>query len=627
LENTLQSLPVMLSCAFALVALPLCAAGQSAPSPLTYTPLATPCRAVDTRTNLEPIQGGTTRNLSPFAGGCNITIPADGVIVYVANVTVVPPGSMWYLTVWPAGEAQPNVSLLNSYDGRTKANAALLNGGTNGDISVFASNTTDFVLDISGYFSTATDGLVYVPVTPCRIIDTRNNTGGGFSTIPGLSSRTSGPLVPNEALTFQIAYPITVDSAVNDENTCNLSYQVGSAYAVNVTVVPINNQPVWATSVWGASATPLPPNTAPAFSNVNVYSGTDTANAAIINGFQYLTAFTDVATNLVVDVMGYCAPASVAPEGLSLYQLPPCRALDTRQSETDGLPAAGMAVALSGEAGLACPIPAGTPAPSAFVLNATVIPTSAVGYLTLWPYGQAVPTVSTLNANDGYVTSNMAIVGTGPLPLSPTTFSQAILAQASTASKADLVLDESGLFALNPATKQPVVVFLGDETTSQWPMSNPNWINKGVPGNTTAQMLARFQTDVIELHPDVVHILGGANDVKDGVFNPETECGPICGNLEQMSAMAQAAGIKVVVGTPLDISGLTEDEIDDLSVVATQLRLSLEDTALWNLVDYQRMGGGYTAMTSMAQAAIGYSYGTPMTATAQHILDYDSKPR
>jgi hypothetical protein len=211
----------------------------------------------------------------------------------------------------------------------------------------------------------------------------------------------------------------------------------------------------------------------------------------------------------------------------------------------------------------------------------------------------------------------MAIVGTGPLPLSPTAFSQAILAQASAASKADLVLDESGLFALNPATKQPVVVFIGDETTSQWPMSNPNWINKGVPCNSTAQMLARFQTDVIDLHPDVVHILGGANDVVDGIFNPETECGPTCGNLGEMSAMAQAAGIKVVVGTPIDISGMTEDEVDDLIVIARQLRLGLEDAPLWNLVDYQRMGGGYTAMTSMAQAAIGYSYGTSMTVAAQ----------
>lgn len=630
LETTLQPLPILLPCVLSLGLLPLCASGQSTPAPLTYTPLATPCRAVDTRTNIDPIQGGTTRTFSPFAGGCNIQVPADGVIVYVANVTVVPPGPMWYLTVWPAGEAQPNVSLLNSYDGRTKANAALINGGTNGDISVFASNTTNFVLDISGYFSTSTDGLVYVPVPPCRLVDTRNGTGGS-GTSPGFDQSSSGaPLVPNVARTWQIAYPITVDDPVPGANACNLSYQVGSAYAVNVTVVPIDNQPVWATSVWGASATPPPANTAPAFSNVNVYTGTDTANAAIINGPLSVTAFTDVATNFVVDVMGYFAPASVAPEGLSLYQLPPCRALDTRQTEASGLQLPGQAIALSGESGLPCPLPSGVPTPSAFVLNATVIPTSALGFLTLWPYGpyEPVPTVSTLNANDGYVTSNMAIVETGQQAISPTSFAQVIMAEASTGTKADLVLDESSAFALNPATKQPTVVFIGDETTSQWPMPTSNWINKGVPGNTTAQMLARFQTDVIDLHPDVVHILGGANDAKDGDWSNIDECGVnTCENLEQMSEMAQAAGIKVVVGTPLDVSGMTANESTDDELLARQLRLSVEDAPLWNLVDYRRMGGGYTAMASMAQAAIGYSYGTPMTAIAQHVLDYNPNPR
>jgi GDSL-like Lipase/Acylhydrolase family len=618
---------VMLSCALALVASPLRAAGQSAPAPLTYTPLATPCRAVDTRTNLEPIQGGTTRNFSPFAGGCNIQVPADGGIVYVANVTVAPQGPMWYLTVWPAGEAQPNVSLLNSYDGRTKANAALINGGTNGDISVFASNTTDFVLDISGYFSASASGLVYVPVPPCRVIDTRNGTGGGALTPD--SSRTSlGPLPANQAQTFDIAYPNTVDDPVPNANACNLPYSVGSAYSVNVTVVPINNQPVWATSIWGANATPPPANTAPAFSNVNVYTGTDTANAAIINGPISLSAFSDVGTNLVIDVTGWFAPASVAPEGLSLYALPPCRALDTRESESDGLPAAGLTVTLSGEPNVACPLPAGVPTPNAFVLNATVIPTSAVGYLTLWPYGQAVPVVSTLNANDCYVTSNMAIVGTGPL--SSGSSAQAILAQASTASKVDLVLDESGIFALNPATYQPKVVFIGDETTSEWPMANqPNWINKGVPGNTTAQMLARFQTDVLDLHPDVVHIMGGANDAIDEDWPMASQCGiDTCMNLGQMAQMAESAGIKVVIGTPIFLPNMTLDQQGDLADVARQMKLSLMNSAIFEfLVDYQDMGGsGYTAMTSMAEAEIGYAYGTPMAAAAaQHLLG--STPR
>jgi hypothetical protein len=89
---------------------------------------------------------------------------------------------------------------------------------------------------------------------------------------------------------------------------------------------------------------------------------------------------------------------------LSLYTVTPCRALDSRSSSG----------AFDGT--LTVPIHASACAPpttaQALVLNATVIPTSSLSYLTLWAAGGAQPGVSTLNANDGAVTSNMAIVPT-----------------------------------------------------------------------------------------------------------------------------------------------------------------------------------------------------------------------
>ena len=51
-------------------------------------------------------------------------------------------------------------------------------------------------------------------------------------------------------------------------------------------------------------------------------------------------------------------------------------------------------------------------AAQAYVFSATVVPSASLGYLSLWPQGQAQPLVSTLNALDGAVTSNMAIVPT-----------------------------------------------------------------------------------------------------------------------------------------------------------------------------------------------------------------------
>lgn len=53
-------------------------------------------------------------------------------MTYSLNVTVVPQGPLGYLTIWPEGEGQPDVSTMNSPDGRIKANAAVVPGGVSG---------------------------------------------------------------------------------------------------------------------------------------------------------------------------------------------------------------------------------------------------------------------------------------------------------------------------------------------------------------------------------------------------------------------------------------------------------------------------------------------------------------
>jgi hypothetical protein len=69
------------------------------------------------------------------------------------NVAAVPPGGLFYLTLWPTGQAQPLVSTSNDFQGAIVANAAIVPAGQNGAIDVFASNETDVILDINGYFS------------------------------------------------------------------------------------------------------------------------------------------------------------------------------------------------------------------------------------------------------------------------------------------------------------------------------------------------------------------------------------------------------------------------------------------------------------------------------------------
>ena len=140
----------------------------------------TPCRLVDTRGpdgqfGGPVLQGGTQRSFALPQGGCAIPNSAQA---YSLNVTVAPLGRLRYLTVWPTGENQPVVSTMNSPDGRTKANAAIVPAGTDGAISFYVTDTTNLIVDIDGYFEAARNGTSqFFPLPPCRVIDTRGPNG------------------------------------------------------------------------------------------------------------------------------------------------------------------------------------------------------------------------------------------------------------------------------------------------------------------------------------------------------------------------------------------------------------------------------------------------------------------
>ncbi len=138
---------------------------------LQFVPV-TPCRVVDTRNTNgtfggPPIQGGDYRDFPIPQGSCNI--PANAV-AYALNVTVVPSGPLGYLTIWPTSQYQPSTSTMNSPDGRVKANAAIVQGGVNAAVSVYASDTTNVILDIDGYFATANNSnacVLLLAALPC----------------------------------------------------------------------------------------------------------------------------------------------------------------------------------------------------------------------------------------------------------------------------------------------------------------------------------------------------------------------------------------------------------------------------------------------------------------------------
>ena len=80
-----------------------------------------------------------------------------------------------------AGPNQPTVSTLNNGTATTVANAAIVHAGTLGGISVYASNSSQLIVDLDGYFAApASAGLSLYPTAPCRVIDTRQNGGQPF---------------------------------------------------------------------------------------------------------------------------------------------------------------------------------------------------------------------------------------------------------------------------------------------------------------------------------------------------------------------------------------------------------------------------------------------------------------
>jgi len=82
------------------------------------------------------------------------------------------------MTAWPTGLTRPLVSTLNSADGRVKANAVVLPAGDNSAISIYATDTTDVIVDIDGYFiAPGSSTLAFFSLPPCRVADTRGADG------------------------------------------------------------------------------------------------------------------------------------------------------------------------------------------------------------------------------------------------------------------------------------------------------------------------------------------------------------------------------------------------------------------------------------------------------------------
>jgi lysophospholipase L1-like esterase len=109
----------------------------------------------------------------------------------------------------------------------------------------------------------------------------------------------------------------------------------------------------------------------------------------------------------------------------------------------------------------------------------------------------------------------------------------------------------------NPADNEDRVVFMGNSITEFWKNIHPDffvgktYINRGIGGQTTSQMLLRFRADVINLHPKVVVFLGGTNDIAGNTGDVTLDV--IEDNIFSMIELARANDISVVLCSVLPV--------------------------------------------------------------------------
>ncbi len=294
-----------------------------------------------------------------------------------------------------------------------------------------------------GFVTKLSSGLRFVPVTPCRVADTRLAPGafGG----PGLAGGAPRSfLIPAGA--------------------CNIP-PTAQAYSLNVTAVP--QGPLGYLTLWPTGLTQ------PTVSTLNAEEGDVAANAALVpagaNGA--VSVFVSDASDVVLDINGYFE-SSGGPGSYSFYPATPCRIADTRNATG---PLGGPS--MEGQQHRDFPVPQSScklPATAeAYSLNVTVVPDGPLEYLTIWPEGQTQPYVSTLNSPQGAVLANAALVPAG------TNGAISVFVTNTT----DVVLDTNGYFAapggLNALSFYPVAPCrIADTRNAPGPFGGPGMTAK-----------------------------------------------------------------------------------------------------------------------------------------------------
>jgi lysophospholipase L1-like esterase len=136
---------------------------------------------------------------------------------------------------------------------------------------------------------------------------------------------------------------------------------------------------------------------------------------------------------------------------------------------------------------------------------------------------------------------------------------------------------DSDAAMIAPKPNENRVVFIGDSITDYWKLADSfpgkPYIDRGIDGQTTPQMLVRFRQDVINLHPAVLVVLAGTNDVA-GVTGPARN-EDIEANYASMAELARLHHIRVVFASLLPVNNYTEDSKESFALRPRERILAL----------------------------------------------------
>ena len=353
---------------------------------------------------------------SPGAPGAPSSVSALG-LEAAATVSWQPPSasgsspvSGYVITVSPPGAAGSTMSVAGS---SLTATVGGLSDGTSYTFAVAAVNGSGPgpTTAAPGPVVPAHPGGQYHPLSPYRICDTR---AGNPSDLSGTDAQCAGEtLAGGQALTMQVTGTAPSGSASGGVPVSGVT-----AAVLNVTV---------ADTIGGGYLTLWPAGQPrPLASNLNWVAGETVPNLVEVpvNSSGQVSVYLDGGSaDVIADVEGYVAPDASSAVGL-YYPLSPYRICDTRNANPSGVagldaqcqgktlaPGATLTIQATGTnpSGLTS---GGVPAAgvSAVVLNVTVTDTTAAGYLTVWPAGQARPIASNLNWTAAKTVPNRVVV-------------------------------------------------------------------------------------------------------------------------------------------------------------------------------------------------------------------------